>query len=178
MPRKSSITRLDPRIREAVDAAIREGRLTIEELVDLVNTQGGRISPSAMGRYRQTAEAQMARYREAQEVAKVWIGKLEADPNGDIGRLLPEMLRMVAFQQLADIDEETGITPKDLDLLSRAIKNAAGASKTSVEVERLRRQIIDAAKSVETIENEVRSGERKLDADTLKRIREVIYGIV
>lgn len=178
MPRKSSITRLDPRIREAVDAAIREGRLTIDELVDLVKQHGAPISKSAMGRYRQTAEAQMARYREAQEVAKVWIGKLEADPNGDVGRLLPEMLRMVAFQQLADLDEDAEVSAKDLALLARAVKDAAGATKTSVEVERLRRQILDAAKAVETVENEVRSGKRVLDADTLKRIREEIYGIV
>lgn len=178
MPRKSSITRMDPRIREAVDAAIREGRATIEELVDLVNAKGGQISKSAMGRYRQGAEAQMARYREAQEVAKVWIGKLEADPNGDIGRLLPEMLRMVAFQQLADIDEDAEISAKELALLARAIKDAAGATKTSVEVERLRRQIKEAAEKVEAVENEVRSGKRVLDADTLKRIREEIYGIV
>ena len=100
MAKRSSITQLDPRVREAVDAAIREGRATIDDLVVLIGSYGATASRSSVGRYVKNATAQLNRYREAQEVAKVWIGKLADDPQSDVGRLLAEMLRTVAFQQI------------------------------------------------------------------------------
>jgi hypothetical protein len=174
MPRKSSITRMDPAIREAVDAAIREGRATIEEIVGLVASLGGAVSKSAVGRYKLQAESQMARYREAQEVAKVWIGRLEADPEGDVGRLLPEMLRAVAFQSLANLGEDgEGIDTKEIALLARAIKDAAGATKTSVEVERLRREMRAALAKVESA-----AEQSSRDPAALKRAIAEAYGLV
>lgn len=177
MARKSAISQLDPRIRDAVDSAIREGRATIEEILERVRAMGGQASRSSLGRYKKSAEEQMAKYREAQEVAKVWIARLEADPQGDVGRLLPEMLRAVAFQQLANMDGDE-VDSKEIGVLARAIKDASSATKATVEAERLRRKIRDAAAKVQAVETEVREGKRTLDADTLKRIREEIYGIV
>lgn len=130
MPRKSSIKQLDPRIREAVDAAIREDRATIEGIVALIRELGGTASRSAVGRYKQAAEAQMARYREAQEVAKVWIGKLQTEPEGDVGRLLAEMLRTTAFSTLGDMD---AASPQDLMFLGKALKDLASADKLTAE---------------------------------------------
>jgi hypothetical protein len=165
MANKSSITRMDPAIRTAVDAAIRDGRATILEIVALVNGLGGRISKSAVGRYKLQAESQMQRYREAQEVAKVWIGRLENDPDGDVGRLLPEMLRAVAFQSLSTLgDDGAMVDPKELALLARAIKDAAGATKTSVEVERLRREMRAALAQVESAAAQSNRDPRALQA--------------
>jgi hypothetical protein len=130
MARKSSIKELDPRIREAVDQAIREGRATIDDIVALIAQLGGEVSRSAVGRYKQRAENQMQKYREAQEVAKVWIGKLQADPEGDIGRLLAEMLRTVAFQSIGDME---AASPMDMMLLAKALKDMAGADKLTAE---------------------------------------------
>ena len=174
MGRKSSITRMDPRIRDAVDGAIRDGRATIAEIVAIVNGMGGKISLSAMGRYKQAAEGQMQRYREAQEVAKVWIGRLEADPDGDVGRLLPEMLRAVAFQSLSTLgDDGEAVDSKEIALLARAIKDAAGATKTSVEVERLRREMRAALAKVESA---VEQSSR--DPAALKKAIAEAYGLL
>jgi hypothetical protein len=174
MGRKSAIKQLDPAIREAADAAIREGRATIEEITALINSMGGQVSKSAVGRYKQQAEAQMARYREAQEVAKVWIGRLEADPEGDVGRLLPEMLRAVAFQSLSVLgDDGEPVDSKEIALLARAIKDAAGATKTSVEVERLRREMRAALAKVESaVEQSAR------DPAALKQAIAAAYGLL
>ena len=124
MSRKSTIKQLDPRIKAEVDAAIREDRATIDDIVAIVHALGGDASRSAVGRYKQRAEEQMKRYREAQEVAKVWIGKLQTDPEGDVGRLLAEMLRTTAFQTIGDIDEAT---PQDIMFLGKALKDLASA---------------------------------------------------
>lgn len=172
--RKSSVVTMDPAIREAVDAAIREGRATISDIVALIRELGGSVSKSAVGRYKQQAESQMQRYREAQEVAKVWIGRLEADPDGDVGRLLPEMLRAVAFQSLANLgDDGEPVDSKEIALLARAIKDAAGATKTSVEVERLRREMRAALAKVESA---VEQSSR--DPAALKKAIAEAYGLV
>lgn len=146
--RKSSIDQLDPRVKEAVDELVRGGRHTIDDIVQQIRALGGDASRSAVGRYVKRAEDQMERYRQAQEVAKVWIGRLEENPNGDVGRLLSEMLRTVAFQtigQLGDAEpsEEGNSGAMDIMLLARSIKDLASADKLSAEREmRVRQEVV------------------------------------
>lgn len=171
MGRKSSITRMDPRIREAVDAAIREGRATIADIVALIREMGGQASMSGVGRYKQQAEAQMARYREAQEVAKTWIGKLQADPEGDVGRLLAEMLRTTAFVTLGDLDAGS---PQDVMFLAKALKDLASADKlTADRILLVRREAAkEAAEKVSSV------GKAKgLSAETVEALRKEILGV-
>lgn len=171
MARKSSIQELDPRIREAVDQAIREGRATIDDIVALIAQLGGEVSRSAVGRYKQRAENQMQKYREAQEVAKVWIGKLQADPEGDIGRLLAEMLRTVAFQSIGDME---AASPMDMMLLAKALKDMAGADKLTAE--RILKVRQDAAR--EAAEKVSAVGKAKgLSAETVAELRREILGV-
>jgi hypothetical protein len=130
MAGKSSITKLDPRVKEAVDNAIRDGKLTIDDIVAIIVELGGDASRSAVGRYKKRAESMMGRYREAQEIAKVWVGKLQTDPEGDVGRLLSEMLRTTAFSTLGDMDSAS---PQDLMFLGKALKDLASAEKLTAE---------------------------------------------
>ena len=137
MPRKSTIDQLPAALREALDALIRDGRHTLDEiLAHLAKLNDGEepVSRSALGRYAQRAEAQMQRYREAQEVAKVWVQKFEADPQGDVARLLPEMLRSVAFQTLGSMSErEDAAAPEEVMLLAKAMKDLASADKLTAD---------------------------------------------
>jgi hypothetical protein len=171
MGRKSSIKRLDPRVREAVDAAIREGRATIDDIVAIVAAMGGQASRSAVGRYKQQAEAQMQRYREAQEVAKVWIGKLQADPEGDVGRLLAEMLRTTAFQTLGDME---AATPGDVMFLAKALKDLASADKLTAErIIKVRQEMAkDAADKAAAV-----AKSKGLSKDTVEELRREILGV-
>lgn len=172
MGRKSSIKGMDPRIREAVDAAIREGRATIDDIVAIVASMGGQASRSAVGRYKQQAEAQMQRYREAQEVAKVWIGKLQADPEGDVGRLLAELLRTAAFQTLGNME---AATPGDLMFMARTLKDLASADKMTAE--RILKVRQEAAKEAATVAaKEAKSA--GLSDEAAELIRQKILGVV
>jgi len=148
--RKSSITQLDPRLREAVDGLIRDGRATLDDiLLHLAQLNGGEapVSRSALGRYAQRATEQMARYREAQEVAKVWVDKFESEPNGDVARLLPEMLRSVAFQTLGSMSERSeAADAEEVMLLAKAMKDLASADKlTSERILRIRQETLKLA---------------------------------
>ena len=135
MGQKSSITRLDKRVRSEVDRLIREDAYTLDEILEHLQGLGGRASRSALGRYVKKARAQMDRYREAQEIAKVWVKKIEDDPEGDVGRLVGEMLRIVAFQMSGDLGDDKSAKPADVMLLARAIKDLAAADKASTERE-------------------------------------------
>lgn len=144
MAGKSSINTLDPRIKDAVDAAIREGRATIDDILGLILELGGDASRSAVGRYKRNAEGMMLRYREAQEMAKVWVGKLEHSPESDVGRLLSEMLKALAYQQMGEA-KEIGET----ELLSRALRNITTADKmTADRILVIRREAAKEAASV------------------------------
>ncbi len=172
MGRQSSIKRLDPRVREAVDGAIREGRATIDSIVALLVGMGAEISRSAVGRYKQRAETQMQKYREAQEVAKVWIGKLQAEPEGDVGRLLAEMLRTVAYQSIGDLESAT---PQDMMFLARTLKDLAGADKLTAErILTIRQESIrEAADKAATV-----AKAKGLSAATVAELRKEILGVV
>jgi flavin-binding protein dodecin len=134
MGNKSSITQLPEPIREAVDRAIRENRATIDDITGMINEMGGDVSRSAVGRYVKNANDQMEKYKQAQAVATTWIGKIEENPEGDVGRLLSEMLRTVAFQTISTMgDSEDGSAPMDIMLLAKAMKDLAGADKLTVD---------------------------------------------
>ena len=65
MPRRSAIKRLDPRIREAVDKLVRDGRATIDDIVDRLEGMLGEHAPSrsSVGRYVKSTREKMARFR-------------------------------------------------------------------------------------------------------------------
>jgi hypothetical protein len=171
MSRKSSIKQLDPRIKAEVDAAIRDDRATIDDIVAIISSLGGDASRSAVGRYKQKAEEQMKRYREAQEVAKVWIGKLQTDPEGDVGRLLAEMLRTTAFQTIGDIDEAT---PQDIMFLGKALKDLASADTlTANRIMVVRRE---AAKEAAVVAVKEAKG-AGLSDEAAEMIRKKILGV-
>lgn len=171
MARKSTIKQLDLRIKSAVDEAIRDDRATIDDIVAIIGSMGGDASRSAVGRYKQKAEEQMKRYREAQEVAKVWIGKLQTDPEGDVGRLLAEMLRTTAFQTIGDIDEAT---PQDIMFLGKALKDLASADTlTANRIMVVRRE---AAKEAAVVAVKEAKG-AGLSDEAAEMIRKKILGV-
>jgi len=175
MGRRSAVRLLPADLRGEIDAMIREGRATIDELVAYLEEQGAEISRSAMGRYKQGMEASLERYRQAQEVAAVWVAKLGEDQRGDVSKLLAEMLKTVAFQTLADLgDDEAKAKPADIMLLAKAIKDLESSGKLSLEREiRVRqettRQALAAAEKV--------ARGAGLTAETIEKFRAGILGV-
>ncbi|MEX2524484.1 MAG: phage protein Gp27 family protein [Gammaproteobacteria bacterium] len=174
MPKASSVTQLDPAIREAVNRAIREERATIDQIVALIEDMGGEASRSAVGRYKKNAEEQMEIYREAQEVAKVWIGKLEEDPESDIGRLLSDLLRTVAYQTMGTMKGGKA-KPAEVMYLAKALKEVASADKISTERElKIRQEVAKkAADKAETVGRQM-----GLSADQQTNLKKELLGIV
>lgn len=175
MPRRSSVARLDPRIRAAVDAAIREGRATVDDLVALIAAHGARASRSAVGRYRKDFEDSLVRYREAQEVAGRWVAQFQADPDGDVGRLLAEMLKTLAFTSMAD---KSSANAKDIHYLARAIRDLVSVDQVKARVEAELRAATKERADAAVAAIEAEAGARRISPEALARIREQVYGII
>jgi hypothetical protein len=176
MGRSSSIKRLDPDIVDECNRLIRAGR-TNDEIVEALRGLGAQVSRSAVGRYKQNALQAMEKYKEAQEIAKVWVDRLEAEPSGDVARLLPEMLRTIAFQTLSQMsDQETGVDSQSIMFLARALKDVGSASKTNVDIELVLRNLrAKAAAAAESISKQVKSA--GLSDEVADQIRAKILGI-
>ena len=147
MGRKSTVAALPKELVEACNGLIRDG-CTIDQILQALQTLGADVSRSAVGRYVKSARESMDKYRQAQEVAKVWVDKLEAEPSGDVGRLLPEMLRVVAFQTLTNMGEsDASVGAMDVMLLAKALKDIAGTQKTNIDTELLMRKVREETKA-------------------------------
>lgn len=182
MPRKSSINALPPAVKEAVDAAIREGRATLDDIVTLIKGLGADASRSAVGRYKQNAEEQMRKWQEARELSKVWIGKLEEDPDGDVGRLVSEMLKAVSQRVAADLlddaDTDEGVNPQDIMRLAKGLKDIVSADKLSMERElRIRAEERAKLAAEQKIKLNELGASGEIDAATLQKVIQAAYGI-
>jgi hypothetical protein len=172
--RPSSLRQLDPSIKEAVDTAIREGRLTIDQIVKLIAENGGDASRSAVGRYVKNANEKLEDYRQAMQVASVWVDKIGKEPQGDVGRMVLEILKVVAFNSIGDIQQ---VAPEDLMFLAKAMKDIAGADKLAVDREINVRKLVaaQAAKVAGDVAKTVKKA--GLSDATIEAIRAQILGI-
>lgn len=180
MGRKSTVEKLPKALVDACNELIRNGK-TIDDILTALKDLGADVSRSAVGRYVKSARESMSKYREAQEVAKVWLDKLESEPNGDVGRLLPEMLRVLAFQSLTSMGEsDKPAKAMDVMLLAKAIKDLAGTSKTHIDVElqlrKLREQVqAKADAAAKEVENMTRQA--GMSDELVTAIRQRILGV-
>lgn len=172
--RPSSITRLDPDIKAAVDAAVREGRATIAEIVAIIKDKGSEASQSAVGRYVKNARERMEDYRQAQQIAAVWVDKLGNEPQGDVGRMLLEMLRVIAFKSIGDMETAS---PEDMMFLGKALKDIASADKLVVDREINRNKLL-AAQAAKVATDVAKTAKKAgLTDETVELIRTKILGI-
>lgn len=176
MARRSTVAALPRALLERCNALIRDGH-TIEEILAALQGLGAQVSRSAVGRYVKSAREVMEKHRQAQDVARVWVDKLEAEPAGDVARLLPEMLRVVAFQSLTTMGEaDKPAKPMDVMLLAKALKDIAGTTKTHLDVERQLRAMREQLKTV-AVEVEGAVRQAGLSEETVGQIKARILGV-
>jgi hypothetical protein len=183
MGRKSSIDQLPPELREVLDRLIREKRHTLDTIVAHLQALGGDVKRTAVGDYRQRMEKRLARYRDAQEVAGVWVAELGQQPESKTGQLLAELLKTVAFRTLAEMQEqEAGAEPEELMLLAKTLKDVATSQKTDLDFRQRVRAEYQAevrarAEAAATEAKQVAAREGLTD-EAAARIREIVLGVV
>jgi hypothetical protein len=178
---QSSIDRLPEDIRDQLQELLRDPRVTQLDATASINAiledegHAERVSKSAVNRYALKMEEVGAKLRQAREISKMWIGKLGAAPQGEVGKLLNEMVRTLAFDAVVTMAEgETPIQPKMIKDLAIGIERLEKAASENVkrEEEIRRRALEEAAAKVDKI-----TKKGGLSADTITAIRAEILGI-
>lgn len=155
---QSSIDRLPDDIRIKLQELLRDPRCTqigaTARINAILEEEGHpeRLSKSAVNRYALKMEDVGAKLRQSREIAQMWIGRLGAEPQGEVGKLLNEMVRTLAFESAMNMAEgEITVEPKMLKDLSIAIERLERAATTNVkrEEEIRKRALADAADRVE-----------------------------
>lgn len=168
---QSSIDLLPDDVRRKLQELLADRRVTQLQAVERINViladlaaSGAlpedapeRVSKSAVNRYALDMEEAGAKLRQSREVAEVWIGKLGAAPQGQVGQLVNEILRTLSFDmalllQRGAVDAENAPAVvemlKGLALTMQRLEQAAGTNlKVAAEIRK--QALADAADSVE-----------------------------
>jgi hypothetical protein len=181
MARKSSIDLLPKEMRDALHALLHDPAVgqveTAKRMNELLAAEGNeqRISKSAVNRYSMRMDAIGAKMRQSREVAEMWIGKLGSQPQGEVGKLLNEFTRTMAFETALSLSEnEEPLPPKLLKDLALAIKHLEEAATVNDKREaEIRKQATSEA--AEAIDNVAKS--QGLTREGVQAIKDQILGI-
>ena len=132
---RSSVARLPPELREAVDAAIADGA-TIDEITALIWGEGGACSRSAVGRYAKNVRDLIRRQQEADRANEMWVRALGERAEGRAGLILIETLRTLVLSSLADLSRrEEPVSTEELARLALVLRRIEGTDKLRLQRE-------------------------------------------
>ena len=172
---RSSIARLPPTLREAVDAAIADGA-TIDEITALIRAEGGTCSRSSVGRYVKNMRDLIRQQQEADRANEAWVRALGARAQGRAGLILIETLRTLVLSSLADLSRrEEPVSTEELARLALVLRRIEGTDKLRLQREQAAAKAARAAPGAGQAAGQalVRKG---LSPEAVAAIREVVEG--
>lgn len=187
MGRQSTIDRLPEPAREALNSFLRDPAITQEEATERVNDlleelglAEHKVSRYAVNRYDLKMREVGERLRQSRQVAEMWIAKLGAAPQGQVGHLVNEILRTLAFDlslklQNGELTEEA--MPAVIHMLKELSLSVMRLERASSENVKREREIRDQAKqeAAEAAEKVAKRG--GLSDAAAADIRSAILGI-
>ncbi|MGR6833598.1 DUF3486 family protein [Aliivibrio wodanis] len=185
--RKSKISLLPEEIKQQLNVLIRSGNMMQKDILAAVHEMideaglGEEAKPSrtSFNRYAKRMENMGARIRQAREVAEVWTAKLGDAPTSELGKLLQEFVRTMAFETSSHMMEQSEekqepIPPKALAQLALVIQRIEQSSMVSHKVEQEVRKAY--AKEMESKVDKVAKASG-WTADTVAEIKQEFFGI-
>ncbi|AWK84486.1 DUF3486 family protein [Photobacterium damselae] len=186
--RKSKVKLLPEHIRGPMNALIRSGEMMQKDILSEVHRMceeaglpdDAKPSKTSFNRYVKQMEDMGARIHQAREVAEVWTTKLGDAPVSEVGKLLQEFVRTMAFETSMHLMEESNkedgapIPPKALGQLALVVQRIEQAAMTSHKVEKEIRAAF-AAEAAEKAEKIVKQA--GITATTAAEIKKQILGI-
>lgn len=135
MGRKSSVSRLDPEARKFLEKLIRDGRHTLDELLDAMRTKypAADISRSGIHRYRVGVEEMVGRMREIETASAVLVGELGEGVGDKAGELLAQAVTTLAANAALNAHGNDKISIKEVGELARAARAAMQARTMSLK---------------------------------------------
>ena len=172
---RSSVARLPPTLREAVDAAIADGA-TIDEITARIRAEGGACSRSAVGRYVKNMRDLIRQQQEADRANEAWVRALGARAQGRAGLILIETLRTLVLSALADLSRrEEPVSTEELARLALVLRRIEGTDKLRLQREQAAAKAARAAPGAGQAAGQalVRKG---LSPEAVAAIREAVEG--
>lgn len=181
--RRSKVELLPADIRDQLNRMIRDGEMQQIEIVEVINQlitakglpEDQQLSKSGFNRYAKRMEDIGAKIRQSREVAEVWTTKLGNAPTSEVGKLLQEVVRTLAFETSMNMAEnDKPAEPKAISQLALAIQRVEQAAMTSHKRETEIRKAFaseaaDAAEKVAT--------QQGLTAEGVAALKREILGI-
>lgn len=186
--RKSKVELLPEEIRNALNIFIRSGNMTQKDILEAVNQMideaglpdDAKLSRTGFNRYAKRMEDLGQRLRQSREVAEVWVSKLGEAPTSDVGKLLQEFVRTMAFDtsmkmmEQSEGEEGEVISPKALGQLALVVQRIETAAMSSMKREKEIRTAYAAEAAEKTEAVAKKAG---LTAETVKMLKAELLGI-
>ena len=143
---RSSVAKLPPELREAVDKAIADGA-TIDEITARIREGGESCSRSAVGRYAKDARELIQKRQEADRVVKAWMQEFGDRPQGELALVFIEGLRAMAIDTMRHLAKrEEPASSEDIARLSLALKRIESTNELRIQREQAAEKAAEAAK--------------------------------
>ncbi len=147
---RSTIKRLPPKLREAVDEAIADGA-TIDEITARIRAEGETCSRSAVGRYAKNVRDLIRRQQETDRTIKAWVDALGERQEGQAALVLIETLRAMTLDTVAKLRaRDEPASTEELARLSLTLKRIEGTDKLRKDRERAAEKEKEKAKKAKS----------------------------
>jgi hypothetical protein len=189
MPRKSTLDRLGPEVRDAIGRLLDQGA-TLDEILAHLEGMSVEVSRSSLGRYTKRLATAGEKLRRSRAVAEALVRKFGDQPESKTARLNIELLHgaildlfMVEEDQAADAEDGkkrgAGLgDPMGAMLLAKALEHLTKASRHDVEfIEKAEKRAADRATKEAATAAEKVARERGLSAETAEAIKATILGV-
>lgn len=173
MPVRSSILQLPTEVKEWLDQNLIENNFSgYEALSNVLAEKGYSISKSSIHRYGKDFESSLAAVKLATEQAKA-IVESSPDNEGNMNEALIRLVQQKSFEVLTKLESD------DSKALANIGQMVSSLAKSSVTVKKYAAEIrAKIEEKFKTLEAASTTGKNGLDQETLRRVREEIYGIV
>nr|DAN31594.1 MAG TPA: Protein of unknown function (DUF3486) [Caudoviricetes sp.] len=180
--RASKVDLLPPDIKTRLAMMLRDKMFSqaeiLEEINDLIRDCGlpetALLSKTGLNRYASKMEKMGAKIRESREMAEIWTKQIGEAPQSDVGKLLMEAVKTIAFDKAMALGQEEDIDPKVINQLALVANRIEKAQAINEERERkIRKEVAQLA--AETAEKVI--SQAGLSQETVDHLKAKILGI-
>ena len=179
---RSTVAKLPPELREAVDKAIADGD-TIDEITARIREGGENCSRSAVGRYTKDARALIQKRQEADRVVKAWMQEFGERSRDELALMLIDNLRTMALDTMEHLGKQKEpVSSEEIARLSVVLKRIDSTERPRLQREQAVEKAVDAAKPEPKSKPQPRSKPKKpkprkpLSPEVVARIDEAVLG--
>ncbi len=180
MAARSSVELLPEDVRHALERRLAEsGFSNYSELTEWLKSQGFEISRSAVHRFGQKVERRFASIKASTEAARL-IADGAADEGDTRSEALMAMVQTELFDALIEIGDMDDLSAVErFGMVAKSAKNIATLTNASTRLKKFQADLKDKMdKKFAELESESSKQGSTLDAETLRRIRQEVYGVM